>query len=604
MTARRAKFWCKALPFLLSVSGGFLSSGCAKVDNRSSVLVIVIDRLGVDSVTCSSEAPGFLKLCDESLRFTHGYTTSTLSAPAMGSILTGQYPYETGLHHNGGGELGVMSSSVESVAELALREGFRTAFFAGSAPLLRRTGLHQGFEIFDDSITTDNVRLHRPAHEVVDLFLQWQAQIQKSNAATPFFAVLHFGDLQFPWAPTLDESGRPRENTVKAQIDEIDSSLTKLWSALEQRRQWDRTTITLAGLQGDSVDKREDEIPALDLHSQMSHVALMVKEGRKAHYQWTPKSWTFDANVSLADLGATLVYWVTGRDRSSESVRSFHALLKGPGEESELWRKDERFLPTESAWAKWVLADTYPIRSSLRKGPYLFINDERPMIYNTLTDAYEMAPLPSRSEKTLVLQREFQAHANGLGFRPFPNVPAYEIRKELWARELFSKRLGARVVTQSSLRDRLLDDERAVTDPQLSFWLFLESWSAGGAVAPRTPCADVVFSTVESTSSIALDASIAKRCAFRGAREIAKWFRLRHSSDAEKDRVFESIVRVDRQRLSAVRVAETNLALGRIWESGSTRLTQLEGLETLLAQPEAQRLQQQVMRRSRSSTEP
>lgn len=567
-------------------------------------MVIVIDRLGVDSVTCSSEAPGFLKLCDESLRFTHSYTTSTLSAPAMGSILTGQYPYETGLHHNGGGELGVMSSSVESVAEIALREGFRTAFFAGSAPLLRRTGLHQGFEMFDDSITTDNVRLHRPAHEVVDLFLQWQAQIQKSNASAPFFAVLHFGDLQFPWAPTLDESGRPRENTVKAQIDEIDSALTKLWSVLEQRKQWDRTTITLAGLQGDSVDRREDEIPALDLHSQMSHVALMVKEGRKAQYQWTPKSWTFDANVSLADLGATLVYWVTGIDRSNESVRSFHALLKGPGEESELWRKDERFLPTESAWAKWVLGDIYPIRSSLRKGPYLFINDERPMIYNTLTDAYEMAPLPSRSEKTVALRREFQTHANELGFRPFPNVPTFEVRKELWAREFFSKRLGARAVIQSSLRDRLLDYEQAATDSLLNFWFFLESWSAGGIAVPRNPCIDVVFSAAGSESSVVLDSAIAKQCAFRGAREIAKWFRLRNSSDTEKERVFETIVRIDRQRLSAVRVAEANLALGRIWESGSTRLTQLEGIEALLAQPEALRLQQQITRRSRSSAEP
>lgn len=598
MAARSMKFWHRALWALLIPAALFLSSGCTKVDNRSSVLVIVVDRLGFESVTCSSEAPGFQKLCDESLRFTHGYTTSTLSAPAVGSILTGRYPYETGLRHNGSGELGVMSSNIETVAEIAQLEGFRTAFFAGSAPILRRTGLHQGFEVFDDSITADASRLHRPAHEVVELFLQWQAQIQKSNPTAPYFAVLHFGDMQIPWSPTVDESGRARENTVKAQLDEVDVSLMKLWSELVQRKQWDRTTITLAGLQGDASERRGDEIPALDLHSQMSHVVLMVKEGRKGQYQWTPKSWTFDANVSLADLGATIAFWISGRERSSESVRSFHGLLKGPGAESELWRKDERFLPTESAWAKWNFGGAHPIRLSLRRGPHLFINDEKPLIYNTLTDASETAPLPSRSENTITLQREFLAHANDLGFRAFPSLSAYEVRKELWAREFFSKRLGARVATQSSLKAGLLDHKQAETDPLLNFWLFLEAWSAGRAKVPRDTCTDTVFAEKES------DTAIGKQCFFRGAREIAKWYKFRHSTDAEKDRNFEAIFRLDRQRLAAVRVAEANLALGRIWESGSTRLTRLEPIEVLLAQPEAVRLQQQISRRSRISPEP
>ena len=132
----------------------------------------------------------------------------------------------------------------------------------------------------------------------------------------------------------------------------------------------------------------------------------------------------------------------------------------------------------------------------------------------------------------------------------------------------------------------------------------MRQWERGQSSGPQaTPCSQLVFSSsfnLDLTSAI--EAELARLCPFRGAKEVARWYRSKEIE--EKNRLFESIYRLDQQRIAAVRVAETSLALGQIWETGSTRRQSFEGLEVLLAQPEAFKLRQQITRRSRAVPEP
>lgn len=615
-------------PILLFFVGSFLSllAGCQwKKSERNSVLVVAVERLGVTRAGCGTEKDdatrsGLAALCEESVRFSHAFTTSTLSAPAMSSILTGRYPFRSGLRHNGGGELGTLASSIETAPERAFDLGYRTLFVASAPPLLRRTGLHQGFEIFDDAINPDSRRLHRSARDVVDIFSAW---LGKLGDREPFFAVLHLSDILIPWQPTHDDSGRARESTVSGQLDEIDESLGRLWAFLKSRNRWSNTTVVLVGLQGDSIDVRAGEIPALDLHSETTHIALLIKEASKYRrppvtsrevqqraagqpvYEWVPKTWSFDVNVSLADLGVTLFDWLEAGDDSSlhfDEARSLRSALRGPGESQEEWRQDERWIASESAWARWQLSENLPIRVALRKGPYLYIHDAKPTIYNTLTDAFEVAPMPRRNDRTRELQTDFDALATELGFRPFPGVPTADQLEERWARNYFALRLGARIPANTSADNQRLE-LLAATSPKARTWMELRNWELGGSVGlSPTACSKLVFSSgqnLDLTSTV--EAELARLCPFRAAREVARWYRSRNPED--RDRLFESIYRFDQQRVAAVRVAETSLALGQIWETGSTRRLALEGLETLMWQPEALRLRQQITRRSRSQPE-
>lgn len=609
--------------------------GClAKSAPPQSYLVIAVDRLGNALNGCRSESDdaagsGLAELCKESVRFTHAFTTSTLSAAAVGSVLTGQYPYGIGLRHNGRGELGTLSASVETVAERAFENGFRTLFVVGGAPLLRRTGLHQGFEVFDDSLRPSARRMHRPAREVVDVFMKWiEGRLRsddrsRNNLVTdPFFAVLHFADLQVPWSPSPDDSGRVRESTVRGQLQEIDETLMRLWNYLRREKLWDQTTIVLVGLQGDSTDVRASEIPALDLHSDMTHVTLLIKEGMRMpsrvsapgqpDYKWSPKSWSFDVNVSLADVGATLMEWVDPKVpemHEGEHGRSLASALNGPGDSVEAWRGLDRLIVSESAWARWQLDHQLPIRVALRRGPHLYIHDQTgttSSVYHTLTDAFEVSPLPKRNKRTIELEQEFGEIASRLGFQKFPGVTAQQILEERWARAFFSARLGARAgegFPHISESDQQRMEVYAENSIAAKSWLTLQLWELGITPPAATVCSQMVFSANSApVLNSVFDVELARVCPFRGAKEVAKWVRLPEGLD--RARALDAIVRFDQQRILGIRVAEASHALGRIWETGTVRRRDLEGMEQLLSQPEAGRLRQQIMRRLRGQPEP
>lgn len=627
---------------LLLVTLGLLlvQAGCSRgAIPGPSILVIAVDKLGMGFNVCPQESDdtagaGLGEICRQGVRFTHAYTTSTLSVPALGSVLTGRYPYQMGLRHNGGGELGGLSSDVLTLAEYGFKSGYRTFFASGGAPILSRTGLSQGFEVFDDNIRPTPYRLHRPAKEVINVFQKWlEGRLRLDNRTSGpaisdrFIAVLHFADLQMPWSPAVDEAGRMRENSTRAQLDEIDDNLGRLWQYLKRHRLWDSTMIVVVGLQGAAGNSRIDEIPALSLQSDMTHVTLLIKDVARQetekhsppgqpHYAWAPRSTSFDVNVSLADVGLTLFERISGEKEPThphlerDGVRSLLPTLGGPGDYIEEWRRSDRLILTESAWAKWIIDASLPIRVAIRRGPYLYLHDQsHPAssgIYNTVTDAFEVSPLPPKDQKTKSLIDEFSTIANSLGFEEFPRITTSQLIKDRWGRSFFSQRMGARIGEYSPI---LSSDQRYVQhkadegDVTLRTWLELQGWTVGSLIPKADACTELMLAPKIAALPIQkYDSEIVKQCRFRGAREAGQWF---HTTDYnEKSRLLDQIVRADWQRLLSVRVAETSFALGHIWEVGSVRQQGLDSLEVLLAQPEAAKLRVQIMRRLRSRPEP
>ncbi|MGE0528868.1 MAG: sulfatase-like hydrolase/transferase, partial [Bdellovibrionales bacterium] len=141
-------------------------------ESRPSVLVIAVEGLGFESLNCDSVESGDLNLeglrafCEEAVRFTHAYATSTLAQPNLASLMTGLYPLDHGVRHNGSDFL---SARFKTVAEGALTRGYHTSFISGGPPVWRKSGLAQGFEVFDDSIDLAPGLYYRPAEEVFQL---------------------------------------------------------------------------------------------------------------------------------------------------------------------------------------------------------------------------------------------------------------------------------------------------------------------------------------------------------------------------------------------------------------------------------------------------
>jgi arylsulfatase A-like enzyme len=384
---------------------------------KPSVLVLAVEALPYDELACdrprSNQDSSFEALCQGSVRFTHAFTTSLMSQAAVASLLTGLYPKEHGVWHNGAQTL---SGSLETVAEVAVQRRYRTAFFSGGPPLLRKSGLQQGFEIFDDQFSMSLRSIHRPAVETIGEFKRW---LTSDVGARPFFSVVYLPDLEFEYAETKTSNDEVREKSYAGQLAEIEETLTDLFQFLKNRGRFDTTHIVLAGVNGYSKRRAQAEYDSLSLLSENSQVALFIKPAQKKRD--SAIHWKIDKNVSLADVGATLFELVGGerppRVGGVLDVVSLRQVLDSPDSH---WAAD-RLILVESAWTQW--RGVGPTRVSVRQGHYLLVFDDPPRVYNTLTDRFEMSPLPESDSVRRNLTNEAQRYIEDQGYARWTRPP-------------------------------------------------------------------------------------------------------------------------------------------------------------------------------------
>lgn len=403
----------------------FLGLGCQfRPPPKASVLVLAVEGLDFESVPClqgAADAPsGLARFCHESVRFTHAYTPSVLSQPALASILSARYPHEHGVRNNGANYL---SEKVETLAEFGIRSGYRTAFFSGGPPIWRKSGFAQGFEIFEDNIGIKLGRYYRPAQQNFSLLLNW---IGKLRSTEPFFAVTYLPDLQFPLTATRTESGNERSRTRESQLRAVDEAVDELVDALKKANRWDQTYVVVVGLNGQNRRQSLQQISALNLYSENTQVTLMVKPARAQRDLGI--EWSVDVNVTLVDLGATLFSLLGSTDFThfdkNLGVVSFYSALERP---SASWHR-ERVLLSETDWAAWRgIGET---RTALRKDHWLILYDAAPTLFNTLVDRIEVNPTNLQNAPTEV-QESFQRVIESHSIKKW-NSPSEEILQKIY----------------------------------------------------------------------------------------------------------------------------------------------------------------------------
>ncbi|MEZ0391247.1 MAG: sulfatase-like hydrolase/transferase, partial [Pseudobdellovibrionaceae bacterium] len=369
---------------VLGLSFALGSCHWAPSTSSSSMIIIAVDQLGVNEVNCDPQSPtqarsGIALICQESVRFTHAYTTSPLSGPALTSVLTGQYPFQHGLRSN---SKSFLPGRVNTLTEVVQKRGYATSFFSGGAPILRKLNLQQGFETFDDAFTPTPQKLFKPFAESQEAFKTWLREIRSQN----FFSVFYVPDLAFTQTVTVSDLGQTRNLSFESQFEEFDESLYSFIQDLKSRNLWDSTLLVLVGLNGPDRGERSVELPNTNLFSERVQVGLLIKPSQKPRDQGL--NWSYDGNLTLADLGVTFFepFEPIHLKDLDFPVHSLQTVLKSPFSEKK--NPPERFILTESAWM-----EDQPIRYSLRWGQYLFILDEKPQIFNSLIDRFETSSL-------------------------------------------------------------------------------------------------------------------------------------------------------------------------------------------------------------------
>jgi len=583
-----------------------LLAGCSfQQPSAPSTLLIAIEEFGFRPDLCeSSGGGGFETLCRESVRYTHAFTPSTMSQAALASVLTGLYPFEHSLRDNG---ISYLSAKFQTTAEVALKNRYRTGFFGGGPPVWRNAGLNQGFEVFDDGVVPTLQSLYRPASETIQQFITWQEQELKRR---PYLALLHLVDLHFIESPTTNDLGEIRPSSFSGQLEEIDESLGSLIQHLKKTRRWDNTAIYVFGLSGPSGREQPDSRLALSMSSVQSkrtRVMMFIKPARKDRN--SAVNWKIDSNVSLADLGATIIDGFGEKPPQGPlPVFSLKSSFSAPSAD---W-PNERLLYSEAAWPKWR-GHSSEVRVGLRQGNDLYIHDEQALLFDTISDGFDVNPYSESRKKSFTLREPFTSFLERQNISPWREIKPGVVQKLDLGRFVWSSRVSAKEAL-----DRLSEFEtRYPNDQQVKawaasialraddwtklkslgeknrqwLWMYVGARQLGERISPPADRCLQAFLRKDKSHDLTL-----RECPSAELLALDQW--LNSSADStQRQAAMERFLRLHADRLVLEKISEVNHVIGQTWDVSPLQPDGPKLADLILALPENQKHRQQVYRR-------
>jgi arylsulfatase A-like enzyme len=315
---------CRAVGLILL---GFVLLHCGERERRPlNVVLITLDTTRADHLGCygsrAGATPAIDRLAARGVRFEQAGTVVPLTLPSHATLLTGLLPQRHGLRVNGGGTL---RSSVETLATVFSRRGFRTGAFVGSFVLDHRFGLGRGFGVYDDAVTIDpqgaseSLDAERPAGAVADAALRWL----RETGARPFFVWIHFYDAHAPYAPPQPYRSRFPDSPYDGEIAYVDSQVARILDYLDRENLRDHTIVAIAGDHGEGLGEHDESTHGLLLYESTLRVPLIIAApSLRAHVVRESVSTTDVAPTLAALAGVPMnVVRLDGRDLSANLIQ-------------------------------------------------------------------------------------------------------------------------------------------------------------------------------------------------------------------------------------------------------------------------------------------
>ena len=223
-----------------------------------------------------AKTPNLDALAARGVRFTHAVAQVPLTLPSHACIFTGTYPEVHGLRDMGGF---VLDPRQVTLAAMAKQAGFRTAAFVGSKAVGRHFGLQQGFEVYDDQMTSGDLEGQLPgifperrAAVTTDHALDWL----KLHAQERFFLWAHYYDPHEPYDPPEPYKTRYANDPYSGEIAYTDEQAGRLLEFLDQRHLRDRTLVVVIGDHGESLGSHGEMNHGIFIYDDTVHVPLIL----------------------------------------------------------------------------------------------------------------------------------------------------------------------------------------------------------------------------------------------------------------------------------------------------------------------------------------
>jgi arylsulfatase A-like enzyme/Tfp pilus assembly protein PilF len=270
----------------------------------ANVLVVTIDTLRADYVgaygSTRSVTPTIDRLAREGLRFDTTHTHVPLTLPSHTSILTGTYPFTSGVRDNGSFRFDGKRPTLATQLKAA---GYATAAFVGAFVLDARFGLNAGFDLYDDRYGARPVGgelslLERPAEQVIAPAIKWVSQHPRNTA---WFVWVHLYDPHDPYDPPEPYRSRYTTDRYSGEIAYADAQLGVLLDSLGRGGQLEKTLVVVASDHGESLGEHGERTHGLFAYESTLRVPLVM---------WAPPTitpGTYIPPARLVDVAPTIL---------------------------------------------------------------------------------------------------------------------------------------------------------------------------------------------------------------------------------------------------------------------------------------------------------
>jgi len=221
------------------------------------------DKAGTDWIDAKAAA---------GMRFERAYSVQPLTIPAHSSIMTGLWPWRTGVRSNGDA---VLSEGLDTLAERLKAGGWQTGASVAAFVTSRNWGFSQGFDTYDDHIETtshDTWHQSRPASQVVDDAL---SIVSAAKQDQPLFLWVHLYDAHFPYAPPEEYAATYGDRPYDGEIAYMDDQLERLEAGLKAAGRTDPLWVMI-GDHGESLGEHRELTHGLFVYDSTQHVPWII----------------------------------------------------------------------------------------------------------------------------------------------------------------------------------------------------------------------------------------------------------------------------------------------------------------------------------------
>ncbi len=278
----------------------------AGAGERPNVILIAADTLRTDALGTWGRAPSVTpnldRLAARSDVWLQAFTSSNITNPSFGSLMTGLYVKSHGVYNL----KTPMPDSTATLAELLRREGYATAAVVSVRHLADFSGLRQGFDRFRGppgqffAETAVNLAI-RQLQEIDEPFFLWLHLFDPhtpQNPPAPFhlgYRPEGIGGLRpvSQWLPFREPGPRPFDvqrgeprllghaDLYPGEVSYLDWQLGRLLDFLESRQLLDDSLLIFVSDHGENLGEHNIYYNRVGFYDQVVHVPLLIRWPRQ-----------------------------------------------------------------------------------------------------------------------------------------------------------------------------------------------------------------------------------------------------------------------------------------------------------------------------------